>query len=160
MKRKRLSMTSCLVFVTIMFLLGAVFTVSFKSSIAKADTGGVFVGISGSPSGTSLYNATNTYNYNGDNTITNPSEKSRFEYFNTDAGTKNSNIVSTEVPQITVLTHGLGGNASHWSNNSYGFAYDEDSLFVRIDEELSKNGGNGAHLYWAKNEWDQFILLI
>ena len=150
MKRKRLSMTSCLVFVTIMCLLGAVFTVSFKSSIAKADTGGVFVGISGSPSGTSLYNATNTYNYNGDNTITNPSEKSRFEYFNTDAGTKNSNIVSTEVPQITVLTHGLGGNASHWSNNSYGFAYDEDSLFVRIDEELSKNGGNGAHLYWAK----------
>ena len=54
MMKKRLSMTSCLVFVTIMCLLGAVFTVSFKSSIAKADTGGVFVGISGSLSGNAI----------------------------------------------------------------------------------------------------------
>ena len=159
MMKKRLSMTICFGFIIIMCLLGTVFTTSFQNFIAKADTVGTFVGVNGSPSGTSLYNETNTYNYKGDNTITNPSEKSRFEYFNTDAGTKNSNIVSTEVPQITVLTHGLNGNASHWSNNSYGFAYDEDSLFMRIDEELSKNGGKGAHLYWAKmNKTNSFYL--
>ncbi|MCX4363970.1 MAG: hypothetical protein OSJ74_11435, partial [Clostridia bacterium] len=65
-------------------------------------------------------------------------------------------------PQVTVLTHGLGGSARHWSNNfsesNYKdeedengnkielvkFAYDEESLISRIDKETC-----GVNIYWA-----------
>lgn len=50
---------------------------------------------------------------------------------------------------ITVLTHGLGGDASHWSNVDDKFTYDEDSMFARLEQELLKNGGSGANIYWA-----------
>ncbi len=52
-----------------------------------------------------------------------------------------------EIPQITVLTSGLGGNAGHWSNkNGLGgeFAQDDDSLVTK----LSYNAG-GAFIYRA-----------
>ena len=149
--RKRLSITICLVVTAIMCLLGVVSTFSFNRFIAKADTTGKFVGVSGSPNDNSLYSVTNTYNYLGNNNEGEDEDKSIYDYFDTGVGKKNTNSVYSGAPQITVLTHGLGGGAFHWSNNGLNvFAYDEDSLFMRIDEELSKNGGNGAHLYWAK----------
>ncbi len=58
-----------------------------------------------------------------------------------------SAIPNTDVPQITVLTHGLGGNAAHWSStNGTGtaFAQDNDSLL----QKLSTKAG-GANLYRA-----------
>lgn len=51
----------------------------------------------------------------------------------------------TATPAITILTHGLGGSASHWSNNSDStFSYDNRSLIERLREK------NDANVYWAK----------
>lgn len=60
--RKRISTVICLLIVTIMCLIGIISNFSYKSFIANASTIESFVGTSGSPSGASLYNATNTYN--------------------------------------------------------------------------------------------------
>lgn len=51
----------------------------------------------------------------------------------------------TATPAITVLTHGLGGDASHWSNNGNGqFSYDNRSLIEKLRDS------NGANVFWAK----------
>ena len=48
-------------------------------------------------------------------------------------------------PAITVLTHGYGGNASHWSNNYYGqFVYQEESLITKIVKK------SNADVYYAR----------
>ncbi len=149
--RKRMTTTICLIIVIIMCLIGIISNFSYKSFIANASTIETFVGTSGSPSGEYLYNATNTYNYNGANNLPDVSAKSSYEYYDTDTGSKNSNLVYDGAPQITVLTHGLGGDASHWSNNGAGdFARDPRSLFSRLNEEFNKNEGVGASIYWAK----------
>ena len=47
-------------------------------------------------------------------------------------------------PAITVLTHGYGGNASHWSSNESGvFAYQEESLITKMAKK------NDIDIYWA-----------
>ena len=59
----------------------------------------------------------------------------------------------TESPMITVLTHGLGGQAANWSNNfgstsstiSFGFAYDNSSLIEQL-----RNRACGANVFWAE----------
>lgn len=102
-----------------------------------------FSGIAGSPNGEALYDATNTYEYKGDNT---GSERS-YEYYDTSMNGKNNNVVSTDSPMITVLTHGLGGSASHWSNEYNEFAEDPGSLFAMISNQLAYQGG--ANIYWA-----------
>jgi uncharacterized alpha/beta hydrolase family protein len=57
---------------------------------------------------TDLYNETNTFNY------LNSFGQNEARY---DMSTRIQNrVVSTEDPLITVFTHGLGGDASHWSN--------------------------------------------
>lgn len=48
---------------------------------------------------------------------------------------------SDEAPQITVFTHGYGGNAGHWSNgisNGEGeaFAYEQDSMIEQLRESI------------------------
>jgi hypothetical protein len=53
---------------------------------------------------TDLYSQTNTYDYTG---LKNPNE----ERYN--MSLKNGNDVSDEKPLLTVLTHGLGGEAMH-----------------------------------------------
>lgn len=66
------------------------------------------------------------------------------------------NFSVTNTPAITVLTHGLGGKASYWSNNNdniaaddtFGFAYDDRSLIERLRQV------NGANVFWAKMEPD------
>ena len=50
----------------------------------------------------------------------------------------------SEVPaQITVFTPGVGGSASHWSNdeddNDYHFAYDSTSMIEQLRQELGVN---------------------
>ena len=54
-----------------------------------------------------------------------------------------------DTPQITVLTHGLGGGASHWSNtNGSGnnnFVEDADSLIYKLSEKAG-----GAYIYRAE----------
>ena len=42
---------------------------------------------------------------------------------------KNSNTVSNNNPLLTVITHVLGGIASHWSLNDRKFSYCEDLNF-------------------------------
>ena len=37
---------------------------------------------------------------------------------------KNGNEVANEEPQVTFITHGLSGDASHWSNDSVNGNYD------------------------------------
>ena len=75
-----------------------------------------------------LYNLTNTYN----------SEHEEYEshYF---MNTKNNLTVSNEEPLMTVFTHGLGGDASHWSNNGSDFAYSKDSLITRLAKLIDSN---------------------
>ncbi len=51
------------------------------------------------------------------------------------------NSVSTEAPQITVLTHGLSGRPSHWaSNDNYIFAYEAESLPEQLRKRNRENG--------------------
>lgn len=116
----------------------------FKA-VASSSSIATFGGIEGSPNGEALYNATNTYDYNGDNVLNNRA----YVYYDTSTEGKNNNYVSDDTPLITVLTHGLGGEAAHWSNAGDDFVYDEESLFARLQTELLKNGGNGANVYWA-----------
>lgn len=149
--RKRLSITICLVVTAIMCLLGVVSTFSFKSFIAKADTMGKFVGVSGSPNDNSLYSVTNTYDYIGNNNEGEDKDKSIYDYFDMGVGKKNTNSVYSGAPQITVLTHGLNGGAYHWSNDGTDeFSYDERSLISRLNTELMKSNNMGANIYWAK----------
>lgn len=54
---------------------------------------------------------------------------------------------SEELPQITVFMHGLGGNASHWSNNGQGkFIYDSASM----PEQLRQSFKDEAKIYVVK----------
>ena len=54
---------------------------------------------------------------------------------------------STDAPSITILVHGQGGNASHFSNDGNGqFVYEENSLL----DLLAKNLNNNVNLYWAQ----------
>lgn len=61
---------------------------------------------------------------------------------------------STDTPAITFFTHGLGGNASAWSNDFSGsvtnlyFSYDSDSIIEAMRSSLS----NGINLYRAKKD--------
>ncbi|MBE7088003.1 MAG: alpha/beta fold hydrolase [Clostridiales bacterium] len=68
--------------------------------------------------------------------------------------------MASSSPQITVLTHGFGGAASHWSNNGNGFAYDQNSLFERLNIELSKIDGAGANVYWANMQSSKSFYLV
>lgn len=51
---------------------------------------------------------------------------------------------SNTAPQITVFTHGYGGNAGHWSNDisaggSGDFAYESDSMIEQLRESIEAN---------------------
>ena len=53
---------------------------------------------------------------------------------------------SNDIPSVTILVHGQGGDASHWSNDSNGeFVYDSTSLI----EKLRLIAGD-ANVYLAK----------
>jgi pimeloyl-ACP methyl ester carboxylesterase len=73
------------------------------------------------------------------------------------AANASANDVMKSAPQITVLTHGLGADASAWSNDGASFAKDNDSILSKLDTLAG-----GASLYWAKmverNPSDSFYL--
>jgi len=57
----------------------------------------------------------------------------------------------SNAPMITVLTHGAGGGARDWSNNTaFRFAFDSASLI----ENLRRSSPNGANVYWARMDND------
>ena len=58
-------------------------------------------------------------------------------------------------PSITVLTHGLNGSASHWSNSGEGFAYNASSLIAKIGNKLHDD----YDLYVAKGGDDSNLEL-
>lgn len=133
--------------------------------------GQVYSGRSEGLSETELYNATNIYDYNGNNpNITVNSDgcfkiiaghedaARKYKYYNVSSSGVNENSVTDNAPLITVLTHGLGGTASHWSNNIEGskayFAPDNDALFAMLAAD------SDANVYWAQmNEHKSFRLL-
>lgn len=64
--------------------------------------------------------------------------------------------VSTDTPAITILTHGLGGNAGDWSNDFSGtnnsgmdFAKDPDSII----EKMRDTSSSGIQLFRAKTAY-------
>ena len=130
------------VFFLVIFISFAIIFFAFLD--VKADSGNYFTGLNGSPIDDDLYNATNTFQYNGNNT----SGASDYVYY--DTSNNNNNLIKTGSPQITVLTHGLAGDASHWSNNGNNeFSYDNSSIISRINDELYINTGSGTNIYWA-----------
>lgn len=107
-----------------------------------------------------LFEETNTYHYNG---ICSSSDDELYRkyifYDTTSVGKITSNHVG-ELTQITVLTHGLSGTASHWSNEDGRFAYDATSLPEMISSLCSKDGGKGANIYWAKMVTNRSFYLV
>lgn len=119
-----------------------------KTITANADDDTTyFTGFSRWLSEFDLYDETNTYNY--DRYYYN--ERETHDYYLTN-GERNSETVEEGVPQITVITHGLGGNAEHWSNEAGDFMQTDGSIIERLQEESLKNNGTGAYIYWAKME--------
>lgn len=130
--------------IAMVFIFVGVNAGAFKA-FADSSSGTNFSGITGSPEDEALYNATNTYDYKGENEFGDRA----YVYYDTSVEGKNNNVVSANAPLITVLTHGLDGKASHWSNVEDKFSYDKDSMFARLEQELLKNDGSGANIYWA-----------
>ncbi len=109
----------CPIFLTILLFILGIFCI-FDEQISKTfiaqGTVADFTGITGSPDNATLYDATNTYDYNGDNI----SNNRKYVYYDTSTSGRNTNTVMSGTPQITVVTHGLNSDASVWSNNSTG----------------------------------------
>ena len=140
--------------IVLMICFAAVLASGVVSASAEGD--GSFTGYSSTLSEKELYEATNTYAYNGANPYDIRTEEGRlYEYFNVSGNP--ASVAISDTPQITVLTHGLGGSAAHWSNQSgtlawsddiaFDFAYSPNSLISKIDEQLL---GGEALIYWAK----------
>ncbi|MDR0855503.1 MAG: alpha/beta hydrolase [Christensenellaceae bacterium] len=58
----------------------------------------------------------------------------------------NNSVVATR-PTVTVITHGMGGEASHWTNDLEKLAYDEASV---VEQIRAAEPGN-VEVYWAKS---------
>ena len=81
--------------------------------------------------------------------------------------TNSQNDVSNNTPMITFITHGLGGNASHWSNilvesgtveaptYKREFAYEPNSLIEQL-----RNKAGDADVYWASFDNDTNFQLV
>ena len=133
----------------IILIVSAIISLTCFMNIKAVDNGKVFIGQNGSPEGEELFNATNTYNYIP---IVDGEENVRtHEFYNTSIPNNNINKVRNSAAQITVLTHGLGGDASHFSNNGNSlYSHNENSIVARLNEEIKKNTGNYADIYIAK----------
>ncbi len=66
---------------------------------------------------------------------------------------ENSSLISEDDPQVTFITHGLKGEASHWSNIDEKFVPTENSIIDILTQMTDCN------VYWAIFEdWDYFNL--
>ncbi|MDR2867732.1 MAG: hypothetical protein LBV55_03650 [Acholeplasmatales bacterium] len=97
-------MKKALIVVVILFILGF----GYLSFELKAETSNSYLIDS------SLFNESNTYNFNNNNNNSNILNN-QVEY---NMNTKNSNLVSTSDPLVTFVTHGLGGFAVDYGQNS------------------------------------------
>lgn len=86
-----------------------------------------------------LYNKTNTYNYSKVESGNKPNQ-----YYNMTSSGKNNEVVTTQSPQITVLTPGLNSGASVWSNSFGKFNYDSESLISRLESLVD------CYVYWYR----------
>jgi len=94
-----------------------------------------------------LFNATNTFNLSHFNI---PARQMGYNM-----SVRNGNLVAS-IPQITVLTHGVGGTAGDWSNHGDAdFARTHDSLHRRLYTEAG-----GADIYWAIMQEDSHDFLL
>ena len=136
-------MKKLIIFILICVMCGFV----FNKSIIKANTQ---VNNTLGYDSSFLYNETNTYQYDRkieqknyiDNNGNNGTENVVTQLY--DMSNKNSNTVSNDDPLLTVITHGLGGDASHWSLNDDKFTYCDDSIVKRLNNIV--NGG--VNVYW------------
>jgi pimeloyl-ACP methyl ester carboxylesterase len=88
-----------------------------------------------------LYDETNTFEYKTEFS-NKPNIYDNNERYNFSASTNIEVDIGT--PLLTVFTHGLYGDASHWSNNSANvFAYSEHSLITRLAKLIDSN------IYWV-----------
>ena len=75
---------------------------------------------------------------------------------------KNSNTVSNNNPLLTVITHGLGGDASNLSLNDRKFSYCEDSIFkysnYGMDVRIGATTSGTEVATWLGNE--NLVVLI
>ena len=112
---------------------------SFCTIVVKADI---------LPSAETVFNETNTYNLNGSiNHITDKKEYSKMGYsepqysFKFDMSDKNGNT-TTNIPYVTVFTHGYNSSASDWMNNAeyidngskFDLTYNEHSMVSKVVE--------------------------
>lgn len=161
------------VIIVCIFCIGIfqIFNVNAFANADAASDDGIFTGYSNNIDDITMYNATNTYKYIGNPYDVNKADEvTNYRTYNKYYDLQDEIIcdVSDSSPQITVITHGLGGNASHWSNDSldvewnsetrFEFAYSEASIMTRLEKELL--GENNAQLYWAKmNTHNSFSLI-
>lgn len=91
-----------------------------------------------------LFSETNTYNCS---VVGDGKNDYDVQYDLTSSGKNNNKVM--DIPQITVLTHGLGGKASDWSNQYNGdkiiFEFDEISLVEKLKEK-----SNDSYIYRVK----------
>ena len=141
MNKKFFKSTTSLLLIVFLFAITSLTNVGIfvKKVFADGTTGeDNFIGY---PITENLYEQTNTFTYNSTEKTYNVNEAGRI----TDAN------VSDGQPLITVITHGLGGSASHWSNNTDGnFAPDEDSILSVLNATYESKTGQDANIYWAK----------
>lgn len=85
-----------------------------------------------------FYDSSNTYEYN-------PNYEANSSRYFMDSKIASANVDSGE-PLLTVFTHGLGVDASHWSNNGVDddFSYSKDSLITKMAKMVDSN------VYYAK----------
>lgn len=116
----------------ILFLSLLVCTTLYTSNVVYAAETSIDMNINS----IALYEATNNYSYIND------FEANEHRYNLND---KNENIeISTDKPLMTVFTHGLAGDASHWSNSAGQFAYSDKSLITRLAKLIDSN------IYWVR----------
>jgi len=108
----------------LLFLLTAITTL-FAVFFILPQKASAYTGVSGAPTGIALLSATNTYDhyssfgsdsnsYAGGYYEANTYTSARKINYN-NLTSPNGNQVMQSAPQITVLTHGLGGSASHFT---------------------------------------------
>ena len=115
-----------------------------------------------------LYSSTNTYNYNTNiNDSIRPGIENNRLYIMNSKNDRNGNVVSTEAPLITVLTNGLGGDASHWSNigaDNNLFGYTPDSIITKLFKRgnsniyIAKVTNNTFELYDITKQYSDALL--
>lgn len=91
-----------------------------------------------------FFSRANTYNATLTETPVRGSENDTYNSVAYDLSNRRPDaIVSTEAPQVTFITHGLGGKASHWSNDSkngnWNFAYSDDSIIELLRQKADCN---------------------